>query len=204
MTRPARGFTLLELLIAMAIFAVLSALAYGGLNQLLASADHTRQANRQLRDLQLAVSILTQDLAQLAARPIRDEYGAERAALEVGDDGITLLRFTRRGWRNPTGLRRSTLQRVAYRLEDGTLYRRYWHHLDRAPGEQPVELPLLTGVRALRVRLRDGSGRWQDAWPPLDLPPGTKAVLPRAIAVTLDTERWGEITRRLTLVEGGQ
>ncbi len=202
MTRPARGFTLLELLVAMAIFALLSALAYGGLNQLLASADQTRRAHRTLAELQLAVSLLTRDLAQAAPRPIRDEYGATRAALEAGDDGDTLLRFTRRGWRNPTDLPRSTLQRVAYRVADGTLYRRYWHHLDRAPGETPVELPLLTGVRALQLRLRDDQGRWHDAWPPLDQAPGTRDRLPRAVELRLDTERWGTITRRVPLLAG--
>ncbi len=193
------GFTLLEVLIAVAIFAVLSALAYGGLSSVLNTSMKTRQANEALQSLQLAMSLIQQDMIQIANRPITDEFGQPVPALKSGSEFERIIEFTRRGWRNPAGTKRSTLQRVAYQLNENTLERIYWRHLDRAPNPDMVRLPLLKKVKSLSFRYLDQAGAWRGEWPPLTAEPGVPAGLPRAIEMKLDTEQWGEITRLFAL-----
>ncbi len=195
----ARGFTLLEVLIAVAIFAVLSALAYGGLSSVLNASMKTRLANEQLQSLQLAMSLIQQDMIQIANRPVTDEFGQPAPALKSGSEFERIIEFTRRGWRNPAGARRSTLQRVAYQLNENTLERLYWRQLDRAPNPEMVRLPLLEKVKSLSFRYLGQAGAWREEWPPLTAAPGAPVGLPRAIEMKLETEQWGEITRLFAL-----
>ncbi len=198
-TAGPRGFTLLEVLIAVAIFAVVSVIAYGGLSSVLKVSQRTREANQALQSLQMAVSLIQQDMIQIADRPVRDEFGQPQPALKSGSAYEQIMTFTRRGWRNPAGNRRSTLQRVAYRLDENTLVREYWRALDRGPNPRKVALPLLEHVKSLTFRYMDKRNAWQQAWPPLTAEPGKPAGLPKAIEMKLETERWGVITRLFAL-----
>jgi general secretion pathway protein J len=196
--RPQAGFTLLEIIIAVGIFAVVSALAYGGLNTILRTTQKTQEANRDLQSLQLAMSIIQQDLTQITNRPVRNDYGEKEAAvLSPGTFG-RLISFTRRGWKNPANRPRSTLQRVAYLLEDETLVREYWPQLDAAPGVESIKLPLLDGITEIKFRFLDDNQRWQTEWPPIS---STQKILspPRAVEITLVTEKWGSIPRLFLL-----
>jgi len=195
--RPARcrpgGFTLLELLVAIAVFAVVAMLAYGGLASVLDAREDTAAAAQRLRALQLTMLMLQRDLDQLAPRGIRDEYGDSKPALHGGADWIEL---TRGGWSNPADQARSQLQRVAYALRERTLIRAHWQVLDRAQDSAPLETPLLERVRALRVRFLDANREWQETWPPLAQ--GETAVadpLPLAVELTVELEQWGGVTR---------
>lgn len=200
MKPSAKGFTLLELVVAIGVFAVLSALAYGGLNSILRASTHTQEASAAMRDLQLAMSIIQQDLSQITARPVRDEFGEQQAALIAQTGADELIRFTRRGWRNPTQRPRSTLQRVTYRLEDKTLLRQYWQQLDLAPNPQSISLPLLDGIEEASLQFRNADGESTDSWPPLG-DGDASSSLPRAIEIHLQTARWGEIHRLIPLQE---
>jgi len=146
MMRPGQrhaGFTLLEIIIAVGIFAVISALAYGGLNTILRGTQQTEAAADALQRLQLGMSIIQQDLAQITNRPVRNEYGEREGAVVSPGTFGRLIGFTRRGWKNPAERPRSTLQRVAYRLEENRLIREYWPQLDTAPGSETIETTLL-------------------------------------------------------------
>lgn len=193
-TRNQSGFTLLEVIIAVGIFAVLSALAYGGLNSIMNTSHHTREASQELQALQLAMSIMQQDLSQVTFRPVTNEFGEQDPALHTPEDLETLLSFTRRGWKNPAKQTRSSLQRVSYRLEDNELIRRYWFHLDRAPNIEPRQVSMLTEVLEVKLRFLDSNDQWQEIWPTLSM---TKkpVPLPKAVELTLVTETWGEIPR---------
>ncbi len=196
--RLQKGFTLLELLVAMAVFAVLAVMAYQGLNTVLATRDAVdRQADR-LRALQTAWLAIGRDLQQAAARPVRDELGGELGPLKGGAGAIPLLEFTRAGYRNPAGLQRSTLQRVAYQLKLNELSRWRWRVLDRGQDSQPVERVLLSGVNAVTLRFLDEAREWQSTWPPANRE-GAEVALPRAVEVTLELEDWGRITRLFAL-----
>jgi general secretion pathway protein J len=196
-----KGFTLLELVIAIGVFAILSALAYGGLNSILNATTQTREASSALQDLQMAIGIIQQDFSQITPRSIRDEFGEPQPAVKSQTGIEELIQFTRRGWRNPIQQPRSTLQRVAYRLEEKTLIRKYWRHLDLAPNPQFVSLPLLEGIEEITLQFHDKKGTEPiQSWPPIR-DGDTSALLPRAIEITLMTERWGEVTRLIPLLE---
>ena len=185
------GFTLLELLVALAIFALLAVMAYGGL----ASVLNTRAASDvhadELRALEFTFRNLQRDIEQWVPRDVRDPYGDSRPALRGGPAYGVLLELTRGGWRNPAGLQRSTLQRVSYRLQDGALIRDQWLVLDPAQDSAVLAQPLLEeGVESVFIKFYDGQGQWHDAWPPLNVQnPGT----PRLAEVTIETERWGRL-----------
>lgn len=202
MNIPSRGFTLLELLVALAVFAIMATAAYSGLRNVLFTRAAVEEQSRRLAAVQLAVFRLEQDVEQAVPRGIRDEYGEPQAALlggELADDRLTL---TRAGWDNPLGQPRATLQRVAYRLRDGRLWRLHWGVLDRGGLLEPRETLLLERVREFRVRFLDRDD-WRDDWPP---PASDEAgakkdpdALPRAVEIGLTLEDWGEITRLLPL-----
>ena len=190
--KASSGFTLIELMIALVVFSVVSLLAYGGLDTVLEAEEGTRRHSERLKQLQRSWFRIGQDLNQLVGRGIRDEYGDSLDPLVAGDFGRYQLEFTRGGWSNPADQRRSTLQRVAYGIEDEKLYRYNWVMLDRAQGAEPQRTLLLHGVNELQLRYLDAGGNWQQGWPP---PANTAIVTPEAIEVLMDTQQEGEIRR---------
>lgn len=176
------GFTLLEVLVALAIFAVLGVMAYGGLETVLDTRTQVEAKAARLAALQMVYSRMEQDIQQTVPRTIRDNYGDPRPALIGGTGQQPSLELTRGGWTNPTGELRSTLQRVAYGLESGRLVRLSWMVLDRAPDSKPYKQVMLDGVKEFRVRFLAQNGVWSDSWPPLGVPNGQ---LPLAVQVTL-------------------
>lgn len=188
----AKGFTLLELVAALAIFALLSVMAYGGLNALLTTHRALEQSLDSLEDWQMTVHRLRLDLEQIRNRPIRDAFGDVQAAVSMQQDGR--LEFTHGGRRNPMGLPRSSLERVAYYLEDRALIRESWPQLDRPQGLEGQRLAVVDGIEDLKWRFLDESDEWQDSWPPLNLGAAPDALAPpRAIELQLRTRRYGAI-----------
>ncbi len=206
--RPA-GFTLLELLIAIALFALLGLATYRMLEAVLRSDEVVQAREAQLRDLGRAVWRLEQDLVQAVPRPVRDGYGDEQNAF-VGQlsslEGGAAMEFTRSGWRNPTGLRRANLQRVSWRLSGERLERRYWSVLDRDVDSAPRVQAVLDNVTALRLRYLDAQNAWHEEWPPFEFgrgdPDEQARRLPVAVEVTFEHRRYGTITRLLRLPDG--
>ena len=192
-----RAFTLIEVLGAMAVFAVLAGFAYSTLGQTLLSAEILNERMDRLQALQRTMRLLTDDLQQLAPRPIRDELGDNlRPALDTGFQSGFALELTRSGWSNPIVLPRSTQQRAAYRIEDGELIRFHWYTLDRTLSNEPVSVTLLDGVEGLQFRFLVDNNDYTEQWPPLNLPGAVGArERPRAVEVTLLLEEEGEIRR---------
>ncbi|MDE0350282.1 MAG: type II secretion system minor pseudopilin GspJ [Gammaproteobacteria bacterium] len=160
---PAAGFTLVEMLVALGVFAVIGVLSAQILTQMVDINERTRARADRLVDVQRAVEVMRRDIQQLAHRHVRDELGDPVPALDVNQVG--LMRFTRRGWSNPLERRRSELQRVAYVLEGELLHRIFWPVLDRGADTQPVSQLLLDGVEAMEVSAVDVSGRRHAYWP---------------------------------------
>jgi general secretion pathway protein J len=194
-----RGFTLMEILVAIAIFAVVSVLALTGYNELIKQREHASASMARVRAVQRTVTRMTQDFEQLEPRPIRDATAATtNAALLATTGGTTLAEFTRAGWTNPAGVSRSTEQRVAYRIVNGELFRDYWTVLDRTLNSTPVETKLLDKVKTVTLRFMDKNRQWQTVWPSsisATGASGSNADLPKAVEITLTLEDWGEIKR---------
>lgn len=190
-TRRETGFTLLELLVALAIFAVLAAIAYTALSQVLKTRRHLEAEAARLTALQTAFTVIERDIEQGVDRGVRDEFGDAELAMKSGGTGTLLLSLTRSGWRNPLGLPRSHLQRVAYVFDKKQLLRQSWSVLDRGPNVQPYSEVLLDNVKTVELRFLDTAYAWQGFWPT----PNQTAALPRAVEITVDLTDWGRITR---------
>lgn len=195
-SRHSTGFSLIELLVAMAVFAIMAALAYGGLNSIARTRTQLAKQEDAFRDLMRAVGSLDGDLRETVARPIRGNAGQIVPAFIGTSDHVE---FTRLGFANPRAEPRSNLQRVLYELDAGTLKRGRYMVLDRAPGSAPQIIDLHIKTQELRLRYLDSkSSRWLDAWPP---PLSTDATsLPRAVQWQLRTDDYGEITQTIELV----
>ena len=208
MRRARAGFTLLELLIAIALFALLGLATYRMLEAVLRSDEVVGAQEAQLRELGRALWSLERDLLQAVPRPIRDEYGDERNAfigqLASPEEGVA-FELTRSGWRNPTGLPRANLQRVRWRLTDDTLERLYWVVLDRDIESQPRVQRVLPGVTEWRLRYLDSDRAWHEEWPPFTFgrsdPEQQARRLPAAVEVSFEHPRFGTISRLLRLPE---
>ncbi len=196
------GFTLLELLIALAIFAVLSTLAYGSLRSALLNRELSQERTEQLARLQLAFLFIGRDLEQVVNRPIRDTYGDLQPALFTPQQRYR-LEFTRAGWNNPAQRRRSTLQRVAYSLEEGRLTRHSWWMLDRTDEKPTFSQPLLDDVKELELRFLDHGLKWSREWPLLSIDEEKpQPALPLAVEVIIELPEWGRIRRLFQLPPG--
>jgi len=203
------GFTLLEVLIAIGITAMIGL----GSSQILTSAIRTSDATQsrleELNALQKTMLIISRDFQQLAPRSIRDEYGDYQNAFSTQSDFYS-LEFSRVGWRNPMEDTRSTIQRVAYELDQDKLIRHYWSVLDRSHDSDSVSRTLIEGVEDMSFRFRNESGGWLDAWPPESSNSGTGAApvdprfavnqIPTAIEITMNFKQFGSITRLFDLV----
>jgi len=196
-----QGFSLIELLVALAVFATMAALAYGGLDSVARTRAELGRQQDALRDLMRGVGLIERDLHQAIARPVRGNYGEPLPAL-MGSSGH--IEFTRTGFANPQAEPRSNLERVLYEFDDAALKRGTFPVLDRAPATAPKLVTLRSNIDTFRLRYLDANNRWGDTWPP----PGEMGAgapdlltqLPRAIEFRVGTHDYGEISGVVDLV----
>jgi general secretion pathway protein J len=202
MTRAvrSRGFTLIEVLVALAIFAIMSGIAYRGLGSVLDARARIVEDNRNWREVSLVFAMIERDVSAAVDRRARSrddlalpsfdgnapEFSRDVAAMEfsrMGDDG-------------------ATARRVAYRLNGNTLELLAYPSIDAAPRDEPAGFPLLQDVQSVATRFLDTAGIWQTRWPVLDnTGPGApkKPPLPRAVALSVTLTSGEEISRVFAL-----
>lgn len=158
------GFTLVELLIALSIFALL---AGGGVILMRQTLDGHEIAGARLErvgELQRARALMQADLSQIARRRTRALDGVEARDAFFGSEtggSEPLLAFVRRGWENVDGEARASLQYVEYRLVERRLERRHRPALDGAALSGPQIV--LTDVGDLRLAYL-GKEQWIPSW----------------------------------------
>jgi len=195
--RRDRGFTLLEILVAIAILAVMSVMAYRGVSEARVAVENAGGHMDRLREVQRSMYLLTSDFRTLAPRPIREPIGdGFRAALRRDPNAVTLVELSHAGWSNGAGTPRGTVQRVSYRIEDRTLIRDYWTVTDPTLANVPVSRRLLTQVDRIEIRYMNSGREWVTQWPDL----GSAGDLafrsrPRAVEITIVLADYGELRR---------
>jgi general secretion pathway protein J len=197
-SRRSHGFTLVELLVAIFVFAIVSAVAMGGYNELVKQSDIASAGAARTRNVQATMQRMVLDFTSLEPRPVREPLGdsMEPALRSDARDTDQIAEFTHSGWSNPAGLPRSTLQRVSYRLEDKKLIREYWVVLDRTLTGEPQRAQMVDRVEKVALRFMDTNRSWHEQWPPLGYSaPDGPQLRPIAVEITLELEDWGELKR---------
>lgn len=195
--RRTQGFTLIEVLVAMSVFAVMTILAYMSLGQTLANADMLGERMDRLQAIQRTMRYLSNDLSAASPRPVRSELGdTYMPAVMVSAANDFVLAVTHGGWSNPAGLPRSTQQRSVYLLEDGKLYRVYYNVLDSTYSNNALSTEILDRVESLEFRLLQDNGETTNLWPPSGAQGLAAEIMrPRAVEIILTLEGEGEIRR---------
>jgi general secretion pathway protein J len=196
MTARARsfGFTLIEILLALAIFGVISVLAYRATAALTDGEARLSSEAQRWRTLEALFTRFEADIRQAVPRASRTPAGIEPAWLGVSVDGAgnAALVFTRAGteFTDDPGM---AGQRVGYRLRGHAVEIAYWPRLDNGD-IQPAVYVLADGVTSFRIAYLSQSGGWRDRWPqPSD------ADVPRAVRVDLTLDDGAEIERWFAL-----
>ena len=196
----AKGFTLLEVLIAVFLFAMISLASTSVLSTVLKSSEIAQQKGDQLTELQRAFLVMERDFTQMTRRSVRlngDEpmssfIYTNESTYSSNTHGIA---FVRQGWRNPALLLpRSDVQAVSYQLEEDVLNRLHYVFVDSVVGEEPKVRPLISNVEAVDFEFFNGK-KWVKELP--------KEDLPLAVAIIIELKEFGEI-RRQFLVPGVQ
>lgn len=193
--RTSLGFTLIEIIIAIAIFSVLAL----GANSLLANVTKSNEVSAakeaKFEQLQRAMLIIERDFLQIQQRIPRTQ-GIENNLVITGgefefESDAYGIGFVRGGWRNPQlRLKRSSLQNVAYRLQENRLERLHTNYVDAIIGTEPSIRVLLEDVTDFKVELLreiKADLKWSDT---ID-----DAELPFAIAITITSDTFGVIRR---------
>lgn len=201
-TRHHQGLTLIELLVATAVFTIVAVAAYSGLISVLEAREHTDRRADRLAAVQRTVDRLAEDLQQSLPRSVRTDLRGQGHALTDGPDPRDVVRVTRGGWPNPAGLDRATLVRVHWRLEDdGRLVRIWQTRPDAVAGTPTTRRLQLTDVERVETRFLDAAGDWQERWP-ADMAAQRSDELPQAVEITLVVADWGVIERLFALAPG--
>lgn len=185
-----RGFTLIEVLVAMSIFAVVSIMAFSGLRTVINVSGGVQNKVEKLEVLQRTFMLLERDFYQLVPRKMNADGGDVKAALDARPNNERLFEFTRGGQPNPADVKRSSLIRVAYLVDEEELKRLKWNNVDHLYTDQAVEITLLENVEDISARFLDAKGQWTSSW-------GQKQdnveTIPNAVEIILKHKYWGNI-----------
>lgn len=190
------GFTLLEILIALFIFAIIATITATMLHTIINAHQDSERYYKRLTQIQLAISLIRKDLQQIAPQAIYDEKGKLLPPIYALPQHVE---FTRAGLVNPNFIaKRSTMQRVAIYLQNNTLYLKTWDQLNRNLDSHANTKILLTDVDQFDVQYLSFGQGFADNWPPGNLPRQSNSGLnnfpiPRAIKIKLVLAKLGKL-----------
>lgn len=195
-----KGFTLIEVLVSIAIFASLSVAAYQVVSQIQRSNQLSQERTERLNELQRTMVMMDNDFRQIALRRTRTEGEEPEEQLIFWSDYLLDsdakgVMFARLGWHNPQQqFPRGEVTKVGYRLKGGTLQRIWWRYPDTPVGQEGIVTPLLTQVESFDLRFYDGK-QWQNSW-------DSSNTLPKAVSVVLMLKDYGKVTRTYLTPDG--
>ena len=199
------GFTLIEILVAMAIFTIIGLASTGVLNSVINSDQLSSERFEKLEELQRAMLTIERDILQIVPRNVRINSEPVSAVVSGGEDVFDSdadgLGFVRSGWHNPQMLLpRSTLQAVGYRIQEEQLQRLFGNYVDNVIGYEPKVKILLSDIEDFRVSFLteaeqlEEPDEWKETY--------SSATLPIAISITIVSKTFGEIRREFILANG--
>jgi general secretion pathway protein J len=199
------GFTLIEILVAMAIFTIIGLASTGVLTSVINSDQLSSERFEKLEELQRAMLTIERDILQIVPRALRVNGAATGLVISGGEDVLNSdtdgLGFVRAGWHNPQMLLpRSTLQAVGYRIQEEQLQRLYGNYVDNVIGYEPKVKVLLSDIEDFRVSFLIQTEQLEDPDDWEELYSG--ATLPIAISITIVSKTFGEIRREFMLANG--
>lgn len=186
--QQSKGFTLLEILVALFVFTILSMVLMSALHHVIDIQQHTEAKAMRLRQLQMALLTFAKDVEQTIDRSINN--GGKREAAFIGSaKGFT---FTHGGYANPNGqASQSHLQRARYQFSEQAIWRLTWPKLDGAAVLKP-NARLLLHVSTAYFSYLDKEGHFHSEWPIGD---EKKQALPCAVKMTLTFSDWGTLSQ---------
>ena len=196
--RRQRAFTLIEVLVALAILGVVALLAYRATAAMTDSEARLTQESDRWRSLDMLFARLESDMRQAIPRGARTGARTEPPWFAVASDsaGNSALAFTRAGpeFAVEPGI---AGQRIGYRLRDGTIEALYWPQLDNVPSATPAVYALARDIQRFRIFQLGVNNAWSQQWPP---PGAAKAdVLPRAARIEIGLSDGTTIERIIAL-----
>lgn len=197
--QKSRGFTLIEVIIALSIFAVLSIIGYKGISSLIQTKVRVEIEDSKWQELILFFDRFELDVKQSVNRPIRTrDDNVEPAWLGrpsfAGEDGAQLV-FSRFGDPEQLGFLMDT-RRVGYRLHAGAIELLIWPSLDAAPSAKPEVFKVLTHVAQVTFGYLSADGQWLNSWPDITMNASQKSFAPSAVQLMIKLET-GEIVTRI-------
>jgi general secretion pathway protein J len=191
--RRSSGFTLIEVLVALAILAVFATFAWRATASLVEGETQLAAESRRWQGLDALFARIEGDVRAAVPRAVRVPGGREPAWTgSIGPDGQSSFAFTRAG--GDTAEPGAEGIRIGYLLRGDTVLIRYWPRLDRGAGAEPVAYALADGIARLEVRYADDDGAWTDRWPP-----DRREGLPRAIALAVTLADGARLERLMVL-----
>ena len=196
------GFTLIEVIIALSIFAVLSVIGYKGLNSLIQTKERVAREDDKWQQLVLFFDRMELDVKQSVNRPVRGRNGDIEPAFighatYAGKYEAQLI-FSRFGDREQSGFLMDT-RRIAYRLNNGAVELLIWPSLDAAPTAKPEIFRVLSNVAQMTISYLTKDGRLVSAWPDSLAVSEPKAFAPYALKVSIKLSSGEMVTRLLAL-----
>src|SRR3989338_8569633 len=183
------GFTLIEILIALVIFAVVGVMAALSLHTMIRAHAKLKKTDRETVQLEVAMTMMRRDFSETIHRQITDEIGAQEPAFLASGSGEILL--TRAGLVNPLQLsQQSNMQRVGYALEGDQLVRLTWNVLDQSPQTTSEKQVLLRGVQSLQWTFIADNGSQFSNWPLANMT-ALQSPLPKAVYMVMHVANVG-------------
>ncbi len=191
--KPARGFTLIEVMTALLVLSLLALMSYRGLGAVLDAREHVKHETDKWRSVAAFFARFERDVELAAPRPVRSATGIAPAWLGTAS-GTAALRLEFSRFASNAGV--DTARRIGYRLNDKDEVELWlWPGLDVAPDAQPARYAVLTGVKTFELQYLNPALAWVDAWPssPTDQP------IPRAVRLRIVLASNEEIVRVFAL-----
>ena len=202
-----QAFTLIEVLIALVIFAILGVMMAVMMRNTIYANQAANRVNQHIQHIEIAQALMRRDLSQVVDRSITDANGGVLAAFMLSNNQMS---FTCGGYMNPFNLsNHSDLQRIDYRYQNQHLYRYSWPVLDRVlSATTPTKMELLDDVISFQVSAYDSLNHWQAEWPvtlnnTLSTSNTLSSHLPRAVKITLTLKNDGVINLWIVIPSRG-